>query len=57
VQNAIAAARLSERHGSGNADSHGLAIYVPSPLSYLPTYANLALARNTAWDTWLQSQP
>jgi hypothetical protein len=57
LQSALSAARLSERHGSGNADSHGLAIYVPSPLSYLQSYANLALARNTAWDTWVQSQP
>lgn len=57
VQSSVEAAVLVEKHGSLNAGSHGLAIYVPEPASYLSSYANLALARATDWDGWLQSQP
>jgi len=54
---AIEAALIAERHGTINGRSHGLAIYVPSPITYLTSYSNLALARTTDWETWLQNQP
>lgn len=57
VQSAIQAAVLTEQHGSINGNSHGIAIYVPDPLSYLSSYANLALSRDTLWPKWLQDQP
>lgn len=57
VQSAIASAVLSEAHGTFHSHSHGIAIYVPAPASYLTSYANLALAKTTRWDTWLQAQP
>jgi hypothetical protein len=57
VQQAIGDALIAEGHGSQHADSHGIAVYLPSPASYLTTYANLALSRVTDWDLWLQSQP
>ncbi len=57
LQTAIATAVLYEQHGSSHSNSHGIAIYVPSPASYLSSYSNLALARTTSWETWLQNQP
>lgn len=57
VQAELGQAVLFSRHGSLNPNSHGLAIYVPSPNAYLPSYGNTAFARATAWDTWLQNQP
>ncbi len=57
VQAAIGAAVVTEQHGTVNGNSHGLAIYVPPPLSYLPSYANLAFSRATSWGHWLQNQP
>lgn len=57
VRQAVIAAVIAERHGNLSAGSHGLAIYVPSPFNYLSSYANLAFARATAWDEWLQNQP
>src|SRR5258708_25662424 len=57
VQTAIVSSVIAEQHGTVNGNSHGLAIYVPAPLSYLSQYANLALARSTQWDEWLQAQP
>jgi hypothetical protein len=57
VQAAIESAVIEEDHGSLNADSHGVAIYIPAPIDYLTNYANLAFARNTDWDRWLQNQP
>jgi hypothetical protein len=57
IQNAIAASRIAEGHGTINGKSHGLAIYVPNPTAYLSSYGNLALARATSWPVWLQNQP
>jgi len=57
VQTAIVSAVLTEDHGTVNGNSHGIAIYVPSPIDYLTSYGNLALARATDWDRWLQNQP
>jgi len=57
VQAELGQAVLAERHGSLNGNSHGLAVYVPSPNAYLASYGNLAFARATAWDSWLQNQP
>jgi hypothetical protein len=33
-----------------------MAIYVPSPGNYLQSYNQMALARATLWDDFLQSQ-
>jgi len=57
VRQAVMDAVIAERHGNLSPGSHGLAIYVPAPFNYLPSYANLAFARATAWDEWLQNQP
>ena len=57
VQNAIDAATIAEEHGTINGNSHGVAIYVPAPIDYLPSYSNLAFSRATDWDRWLQNQP
>ncbi|MEP6755194.1 MAG: clostripain-related cysteine peptidase [Chthonomonadales bacterium] len=57
VQTAIANARIVEKHGTINGNSHGLAIYVPSAGGYRSTYSNLALSRSTQWGSWLQQQP
>jgi len=57
VQQAIENAVIAQQHGSLHPNSHGIAVYVPDPASYLQTYANLALARATQWDEWLRSQP
>ncbi len=38
-------------------NSHGLSIYYPSAGDYLGRYGNLALARATRWDEWLQQAP
>lgn len=57
MQTAITNALIAERHSSGRPNSHGLAIYVPQPSGYLPSYANLALSRVTNWSRWLQNQP
>jgi hypothetical protein len=57
VRQAVMDALIAERHGNLSPGSHGLAIYVPAPFNYLPSYANLAFARATAWDEWLQNQP
>jgi hypothetical protein len=48
---------MMSRHGpSGQTNANGLAIYVPRPGNYLQSYNNLALARATLWDDFLQSQ-
>ncbi len=57
LQQAIVDSLIAERHGSINGNSHGIAIYVPSRIDYLSSYANLALSRVTSWDSWLQNQP
>ncbi len=57
LQQAVADAVMVERHGSLHPNSHGIAVYVPDPSSYLLTYANLALSRVTQWDEWLRAQP
>jgi RNase P subunit RPR2 len=57
VQTAIQAAVFAEGHGTLHRNSHGVAIYVPSPGGFLASYSNLAFARNTSWDQWLQTQP
>jgi hypothetical protein len=57
VQQALQAAVVSEAHGTLHPNSHGLAIYIPAPSAYLVSYVNLALARVTEWDAWLQNQP
>jgi hypothetical protein len=38
------------------ANSHGIAIYVPAPASYLTTYNALAWSAATTWDSWLPQQ-
>ena len=46
------------KHGLfGQANSNGLAVYIPNPDSYLFSYDNLALSRITFWDDFLKSQP
>ncbi|MCX6361837.1 MAG: clostripain-related cysteine peptidase [Armatimonadetes bacterium] len=57
LQTALSDAIVAEGHGTLHADAHGLAVYLPAPASYLTSYANLALARTTDWDSWLQLQP
>lgn len=57
VQQAVSDAVIVERHGDLHPNSHGLAVYVPDPASYLLTYSNLALTRVTQWDEWLRGQP
>lgn len=57
IKAAVEAAVIAERHGNLSARSHGLAIYVPAPSAYHTSYGNLALARVTDWDAWLQNQP
>ena len=57
VQTAISSALIAEDHGTINGNSHGIAIYVPSPIGYLSSYSSLALARATGWDQWLVNQP
>jgi len=57
VQNAIDSATIAEDHGTINGNSHGIAIYVPSPIDYLSSYSNLSFSRSTDWDRWLQNQP
>jgi clostripain len=49
---------LEEAHGpTGQDGSYGLAIYVPSPTSYITTYSNLALATAAPhWPQFLQNQ-
>jgi hypothetical protein len=45
------------RHGNfSQANSHGLAIYIPDSASYLGAYNDLALARAKHWDEFLQEQ-
>lgn len=56
VQTALSSAIIANAHGSRHPNSHGLAIYLPEPASYLMNYTNLALARVTRWDEWLQFQ-
>lgn len=38
-------------------NSYGLSIYYPNAGDYLGRYSNLALARATRWDEWLQQAP
>lgn len=50
---------LAAGHGPSQANSNGLAIYVPLPTNYLASYANLALSKTGAapdWARFLQSQ-
>lgn len=60
MQSALVAtggAVIVQGHGaSGQTGSTGLAIYIPSAQNYLTTYSNLALARSTHWDEFLQGQ-
>jgi hypothetical protein len=57
LQTAIRQAVIAEAHGILNRDSNGIAIYVPPPASYLPSYSNIALSARTKWDEFLQAQP
>lgn len=57
LQTALSDAIYAEDNGSLLPNSNGLAIYIPAPSNYLPSYGNLALARSTAWDEWLKEQP
>lgn len=57
LQEAVASAVIAEAHGNLHPNSHGLAVYLPSPASYLISYSSTALSRVTDWDTWLQNQP
>lgn len=56
---ALREAVLYEAHADSNRvrNSHGLSIYYPSAGDYLGRYSNLALARATRWDEWLQQAP
>jgi hypothetical protein len=54
---AIQSAVIAEAHGSARPGSHGLAIYLPTPANYAPTYGLLALSRDTVWDDWLPLGP
>ena len=42
--------------GKLQANSNGLAIYIPTATGYVSSYANLALAHRTHWDEFLLSQ-
>ncbi|NUL81151.1 MAG: hypothetical protein HUU60_00320 [Armatimonadetes bacterium] len=54
----IDAAVLAEVHGNnGVQNSHGVSIYFPSAGEFLRRYKNLALARATLWDEWLEIAP
>jgi len=57
LEAAIQSAVIAEAHGSLHPNSHGVAVYIPEPASYLMSYANLALSRVTQWDEWLRAQP
>jgi hypothetical protein len=57
LQTALSDAIYAEGNGALVPNSNGLAIYIPAPSDYLPSYGNLALARSTAWDQWLKEQP
>jgi hypothetical protein len=56
---ALREAIVAEAHANNNRvrNSHGLSIYYPSAGDYLGRYGNLALARATRWDEWLQQAP
>jgi len=57
LMSAITDAVIVERHwGSAVNRSHGLAIYVPAPSSFLSSYLSLAFAQSTSWDEFLTSQ-
>ena len=46
----------SRRGAFGQNGSHGLAVYIPDAINYLPSYGDLALSRTTNWDEFLQQQ-
>ncbi|MCS6775550.1 MAG: clostripain-related cysteine peptidase [Chloroherpetonaceae bacterium] len=47
---------MMSRGGRTQNRANGLAVYVPAPGGYLQSYNNLALARATLWDEFLQAQ-
>ncbi len=59
LQAALREAIIYEAHADNFRvrNSHGLSIYYPSAGDYLGRYGNLALARATRWDEWLQQAP
>lgn len=57
LMSAISNALILERHwGTQVANSHGLAIYLPSAGGFLSSYRNLSFAQSTSWDEFLTSQ-
>jgi hypothetical protein len=57
VKAAVEAAVIAAGHsGFANANSHGIAVYVPAPTMYLSTYSDLDWSADTDWDAWLQQQ-
>ena len=51
---------FAEAHNAARANSHGLAIYVPSSTTYASnrsSYQQLELSANTFWDNWLAISP
>jgi hypothetical protein len=60
VMTSITGAVFAEAHNTPRANSHGLAIFIPSSTNYQyyrPDYAQLEFATNTAWDEWLGVSP
>jgi len=60
VTQAVDDAVLAEAHNAARANSHGLAIYVPSSTTYAfyrTSYQQLELSANTYWDNWLAISP
>jgi hypothetical protein len=60
LQNALRSADgavMRNRRGNFQQNnSNGLSVYVPTPGSYLTTYNELAIARATVWDEFVQGQ-
>lgn len=54
---AFNAAVIASVHNSDMANSHGLAVYVPSAVEYDSRYQQLLFAQSTWWDDWLKKQP
>ena len=48
---------MFSRHGSFlTTNSHGLSIYIDTPVNYRPSYSDLQLSRTGHWDEFLQEQ-
>jgi hypothetical protein len=58
VQSALSQAVVYETHtGAQVSGSHGLSIYVPTPVEYVNLYSNLSINQDYPnWDTWLRAQ-